>query len=165
MINNYRKNTKKMGSYGTITPERDASLGLIFRMNNLWARIDTLAENGRYDEWSNVLDRIFANLDYKDDYEPIRNTDGKIIGVNMDSQEKEIFDFLSERVIAAKKKAINSKSKNELARARGEWYEALLKKDRWLRKFMQKLKLYLKEVEHSPGTAMFGSFGSRGTKR
>ena len=102
---------------------------------------------------------------YKDDYEPIRNADGKIIGVNMDSQEKEIFDFLSERVIAAKKKAINSKSKNELARARGEWYEALLKKDRWLRKFMQKLKLYLKEVEHSPGTALFGSFGSKGVSR
>jgi len=33
------------------TPERDASLGLVFRLNNLWAQTDYYALKGDYDKW------------------------------------------------------------------------------------------------------------------
>jgi hypothetical protein len=37
------------------------------------------------------------------------------------------------------------------------WYRALMFKDMWLRKLMMKLKLYLKEIEHTPGSSLFGA--------
>ena len=51
------------------TPERDASLGLVFRLNNLWAQADYMALSGTYKKWNNVLDRIYCNLLYKENLE------------------------------------------------------------------------------------------------
>ena len=150
-----------MNKTGT-SPERDASLGLIFRMNALWAKVDGPAESGDYDAWNNVLDRIYANLDYKVDYEIQVSDDGQIEDVilnNKDPDDERIHQFFASKIARAKKDFLLAKKNRERAAARGRWYKLLLKKDIWLRKLMMKRGLYLKEVEHSPGSALFGSFG------
>jgi len=154
-----------MNKTGT-SPDRDASLGLIFRMNNLWAKVDEPAESGDYDAWNNVLDRIFANLDYKVDYDVKTDDDGKVIDVTMNSEhdnkkDERIHSFFSSKIAEAKRAVLHSKKNKERAAARGRWYKLLMKKDIWLRKMMMKRGLYLKEVEHSPGSSLFGSFGSK----
>ncbi len=147
----------------TSTPERDASLGLIFRLNGLWAKVDYPAERGEYDHWNAILDRLFTNLDYKDDCEVKKDAAGNVIDVNMDNEDYKVYKFLSNQVYRAKIKVLRSKTRIDRIKNKNNYYHAILKKDRWLRKLMMKLKLYLKEVESSPGTAMFGS-GFRGSK-
>jgi len=71
------------------TPSRDSSLGLIFRLNGLWSKVDYPAEKGDYDSWNNILDRIFVNLDFIDEYEAIEK-DGKLIDIKLDSDDYKI---------------------------------------------------------------------------
>ncbi|MGC9309468.1 MAG: hypothetical protein ACP5D2_02110 [Candidatus Nanoarchaeia archaeon] len=153
-----------MTKVGT-SPERDASLGLIFRMNALWEKVDGPAEAGDYDEWNNVLDRIYANLDYKDDYRIEYEEDGKtikeVILNEKDPDDEKIYNFFCVKVANAKKIFLHSSKNKDKAMARGRWYKILMKKDIWLRKLMFKRGLYLKEVEHTPGSALFGTFGKK----
>ena len=150
-----------MGTKMEFNPDKDAGWGLIYRLNNLWAKVDTPALNGTYGEWNMILDRIFANLDYKDEWKVIKNEDGKVIDVNIDDDDYDIYKALSKRVFYFQRKFSRAKTKREKMIARSNWYQELFKKDRWTRKFMQKQKLYLKQNEESPGTAMFGSFGQK----
>lgn len=141
------------------TPHIDASMGLIFRLNSLWTDAHRPAITGKYDEWNAYLDMIFFNLDYDVDYKVVKNSEEKIVAVKMAEEPKKIFDFLNMQIALAKKdcKNINQKEKpRSYSAARGRWYNSLVKKDRWLRKFMMSKKLYLKEVEYSPGTSLFG---------
>jgi len=142
------------------TPSRDSSLGLIFRLNGLWQKVDFPAEKGDYDAWNNILDRIFVNLDFVDEYSPIENEKGKMIDVSLDSDDYKIYKMLSDRVNNARiiYKRTKDKTRNKFI-ARSRWYDELMKKDRWIRKFMQRQKLYLKITEKTPGSSLFGSFG------
>ncbi len=54
-----------------------------------------------------------------------------------------------------------ARTKLSKGKARSKWYHSLQKKDIWLRKFMQTLKLYLKETEKRPGSVLFGGFGQK----
>jgi len=139
------------------TPERDASLGLVFRLNNLWAQADYMALSGTYKKWNNVLDRIYCNLLYKENLE-IEEDNGKIIGITLNKKDTKIYSFLSKQIQIAEYnfRRVPRAKKN---RARSIWYHSIQKKDIWLRKLMQDLKLYLKENKHTPGSAMFGTFG------
>lgn len=142
-------------------PDKDAGWGLIYRLNNLWAQVDGPSLNGNYGEWNIILDRLFANLDYEDEWEVKKNREGKVIDVKInDGEDYEIYKALSSRVFHFQRKFAAAKTPYEKMVARSNWYQELFKKDRWIRKFMQKKKLYLKQVESSPGTAMFGAFGS-----
>lgn len=150
------------------TPSIDASLGLIYRLNNLWPKADSFAIAADYDAWNNVLDALFRNLDYEHD-KIIINKDGagKILSVSIEDEDYNVYRFLSARVFAAKRflEKVKLKPYKDLKTgmdirimARDNWYNALVKKDRWLRKLMQKKKIYLKTTEQTPGTALFGSF-------
>jgi len=148
-----------MGAKAEFNPDKDAGWGLIYRLNNLWAQVDGPARSGDYGEWNIILDRLFANLDYDDEWEVIKNKEGKVVDVKIDGDDYNIYNALSRRVFYFQRKFAKAKTKEEKMVARSRWYQELFKKDRWTRKFMQKKKLYLKQVEESPGTAMFGAFG------
>jgi len=148
-----------MGNKVEFNPDKDAGWGLIYRLNGLWAQVDTPATGGNYGEWNILLDRLFANLDYEDSWEVIKNKEGKVIDVKINNEDYEIYHALSRRVFYFQRKSAKAKTNKEKMIARSQWYQELFKKDRWIRKFMQKKKLYLKQVENSPGTAAFGSFG------
>ncbi len=143
-------------------PDRDASLGLVFRLNGLWSRTDYAALGGRYDEWNNILDRIYCNLLYREDIiTGVDEKTGKIKKVTLSSKDTKVYRYLSLQVAKSRGAYNKSRSKINKGRAKSRWYHAVQKKDIWLRKFMQKLKLYLKETEKRPGSVLFGGFGRK----
>lgn len=153
-----------------VTPKHDSSLGLIFRLNYLWEQADKPAKNGEYDTWNSVLDCIFRNLDYRDNYKLVKDKEtGEIKGVEMDDEDFFIYKILCRKVFEAKRSFTKAHGKLKDGRdarsvAKAIWYNALSRKDRWLRKFMFRRKLYLQESEKTPGTALFGSFGHTKSK-
>jgi len=143
-----------------ITPKYDSTLGLIFRLNALWAKVDIPAEGGDYDGWNNVLDRIYNNLAYRGETKVIRNDGGDIIKIEIDDSNDKEYKFLSRQVNSYKQ--LNSratgttKGVSNKKIARSNWYKSLNTKDIWLRRFMHKLNLYIKETIKTPGSAMWG---------
>jgi len=137
-------------------PDRDASLGLVFRLNNLWAQTDYAMLDGKYDKWNNILDRIYCNLLYREPMEVKEDEKKQIIKVELSTKDTKIYSFLSKNIQLAKNDYILARQKYK-SRFRSIWYHSIQKKDIWLRKEMQKLRLYLKENKKSPGTAMFGN--------
>ena len=137
-----------------ITPKYDSTLGLIFRLNNLWAEADISAKSGDYAEWNNVLDRIYNNLAYRGKTNVIKDDNKKIISMEIDDFDNDEYKFLSMKVNnckqaylkARKTKGITKGIPNEKI-ARSRWYKALNTKDVWLRRFMNKLNLYIKETK------------------
>jgi hypothetical protein len=139
------------------TPERDASLGLVFRLNNLWAQADYYALEGNYDKWNSVLDRIYCNLLYREDMEIKTSKDGELT-VDLPKKDTKIYVILS-KAIQKEKYFWFKVNKSKKSYYRSRWYHSIQKKDIWLRKEMQKLKLYLKENKKTPGSSLFGDFG------
>lgn len=147
-----------------ITPKYDSTLGLIFRLNALWAEVDTPAKEGDYDSWNNVLDRIYANLLYRNELEIKRDEEGNIVSVKLNEDDEKIHKFLSLRISNCKRlyqkyQKSSVKTKKGILKQkiyRSLWYKSLMLKDIWLRKHMMKLKLYMKETEKRPGSAMWG---------
>lgn len=143
-----------------ITPKYDSTLGLIFRLNNLWAKVDIPAEGGDYEGWNNVLDRLYNNLAYRGATKVVKNGEGEIISMTIDDFDDEEYSFLSKQVNLCRQRCLKAKgltkgiSNKRIARSR--WYKALNLKDIWLRKFMNKLNLYIKETTKTPGSAMWG---------
>ena len=41
-----------------VTPQQDTGWGVIYRLNDLFREIETLAPSGEYDKWNFKLDRI-----------------------------------------------------------------------------------------------------------
>ena len=153
-----------------ITPKYDSTLGLIFRLNNLWAKVDIPAEGGDYDAWNNVLDRIYNNLAYRGKTKVTKDTKGNIIGMQIEDDDEAEYHFLSKKVNACQQrwkvatgyKVFTSRSTGKTKKVsnkkivRSDWYKSLNLKDIWLRKFMNKLNLYIKETTKTPGTVMWG---------
>ena len=152
--------TKKFASTTKYAPTSDAGLGLVYRLNRLWATADYKSLAGDFDGWNFVLDRIYCNLSYREKLELQEQKEtGKIINFKMQDQNVEIYNIFKNRIRKAKidfYNAMKKKNGNELAEAREEHYQALMDKDMWLRKFMTELGLYLKEHEYNPATALFG---------
>ncbi len=142
-------------------PTIDASLRLVYRLNSLWNRADYASLKGKYPEWNNILDAIYRNLLYRGEVEYTENNKKQITSVTLQKKDTKIYNFLSSEIARAQMNVVRAKSKSKVSQARAKWYHALQKKDIWLRKHMQSLKLYLKENEKTPGSAMFGSFGGK----
>lgn len=137
-------------------PEADTSWGLIYRLNYLWAKADGEALNGNYGKWEIILDRIWANLLYRNDLEEDNEKGWKFsekdIGI-WRRLKKNIKDAYSERI-----KATVERDFKKLGLAKQKIYFSIMTYDIWLRKFMHhELRLYMKEAEKTPsGSAMFG---------
>jgi len=140
-------------------PEVDTSYGLIYRLNYLWARVDREALSGNFDKWELVLDRIFSNLLYREDVEIKKNGRGEVDKVELTEKDVAVWRSLKRNIREAKRKvflALRKRNVPELMNAKGEHYQALMLYDVWLRKFMQELRLYMKESERNPSTSLFG---------
>jgi hypothetical protein len=152
---------KKTNLYNS--PNLDASLGLIFRLNTLWAKVDNHAEAADYDGWNILLDRIYCNLLYREDIvvkeDPVTK---KITSVGLSEEDEKVYRYLTTNIFKAKADYFKTSFKNPKDKTimKSRWYRAVMLKDIWARKHMQKLKLYLKEVEHSPGSSLFGGPGA-----
>lgn len=134
----------------------DASLGLIYRLNLLWQKADIPAANGNYDRWNFILDRIFCNLMYKNDFNVTHDSKGKVIDVELNEEDEEVYQHLNKKVTEAIMQKNLVRSFKERHVADRKLYEALMLKDIGLRKFMFKLKLYLKQTDSNPSRAMWG---------
>ncbi len=142
-----------------ITPERDASLGLVYRLNNLWADVDGFSRTGRYDEWNNTLDAVYRNLLYRNDIEEERDEKtGRIIKARLPKKDVERFRYFSIEIYKAKKNYRLARTRLERNKNRSRWYHSVQNKDVWLRKLMYQNRLYLKETEKKPGTSVYGTF-------
>lgn len=137
----------------------DASYGLIMRLNYLWQKVDASAEVGNFEKWNYLLDRIFSNLLYKNELVRIRDSKGRIVDAKLDDEDAQLYEVLNKKVYEAKillKEAIKNKNKQEYQLANSKLYRALMFKDVGIRKFMQELKLYLKQSDSNPARAMWG---------
>ncbi len=144
------------------SPERDAGMGLVYRLNNLWAATDHYARSGDYENWNNVLDRIFCNLSYRAEIEDVEDDKGNIIKMQYSKKDIERYNHLSYQIHMKKRKyfiAVKKRDKRKTSSLRSGWFHAVQNKDIWLRTLMNDLRLYLKEFEKTPGTATFGSLG------
>ena len=144
-----------------ITPKHDSTLGLIFRLNALWAEVDIPAKSGDYDSWNNVLDRIYVNLLYRNELNITKDGEGNITEVKLSEDDEKIYKYLSSEIAKYKKMYLRVRGKTKKGFdkkkiVRGRWYKAVMLKDIWLRKHMNELKLYIKETKRTPGSVMFG---------
>lgn len=148
-----------MGYKDFYKPEIDGSLGLIYRLNILWSLVDTRALSGNFDKWELLLDRIYVNLLYRQELDIKKTDDGRITDINLSQQDREIHQKIKSKIMDAKlqvKEAIRTKDIRKINEARANHYNAILFYDIYLRKFEQKLGLYLKETESNPSKALFG---------
>ena len=146
-------------------PEVDTSYGLIYRLNYLWGKADGEALAGRLDQWELVLDTLFRNLLYRNDTEV--EIKGEKIFIKFTDKSLITQKELKRRITNSKSKrfeALRQRNHKEHSKARLSHYQAVMNYDIWLRKFMHnELKLYMKEVESTPGRSLFGkaTFGKR----
>ena len=150
-------------AYQSSDEQIDASIGLVVRLNHLWIEADNKALRGEFDSWNFVLDRIYCNLMYRNPLEADLEADGKTIkDLKLNEESAVIYDKFADKIRKAKTDLKNAAAKNNRTayfKCREEHYKILMLKDVWLRKFMQELKLYLKEFEFDPSRAMFGGIG------
>ena len=143
-------------------PDKDAGLGLIFRLNDLWVKADRKALAGDYDEWELVLDRIFSNLMYRKEPDIEEDKDGQLTNIDFKEPKMKEWRFIKKQIGVAKSSA-RIASRKDYSTKQAEHYLSVMNYDIWLRKFMQSLGgLYLKESESNPSRALFGNaFGKK----
>lgn len=147
------------------TPEVDTSYGLIYRLNYLWAKADGEALSGNLKQWELTLDTIFRNLSYREEVTILKI--GKKINVKFTDDAFAIQEKLKLNIMFAKLekfKAIKASNKLKFSTSKLNHYHAVVNYDIWIRKFMHnELKLYMKEIESTPGSSLFGQakFGKR----
>lgn len=145
-----------------ITPKNDATLGLIFRLNALWAEVDVHAKSGDYDSWNNTLDAIYRNLLYRENVIVTRDTSGKIVAIGLKKEDEEEYKFLCRNIskfklLFSRVRGVNDKRISKKKIVRSLWYKSVGLKDIWVRKLMNHLNLYIKETIKRPGSAMWGN--------
>lgn len=145
-----------------VSPDRDASLGLIFRLNNLWSKVDYYSTGGMHDKWNDTLDALYRNLHFRDRMVIIKDEEtGKIIKIKPSEEDIKEFRHFSIEISEVKRNFRKARTYLDKRKARNKLYHLIQNKDMWLRKHMQKLKLYMKETERRPGSSTFGTFGSK----
>jgi hypothetical protein len=144
-----------------LIPSQDATLGLIYRLNLLWVKTDYAVLEANYDKWDILLDRLYANLLYREDMVLVENADGSLESVELSSKDKKVYVFLSRKIYEAKKRYLITNNPKNKSVFRSRWYRGVQKKDIWLRKLMHKHNLYIKETAKTPGQALFGNMKMR----
>jgi len=140
---------------------KDTGWGLIFRLNLIMGKIENDLERGDLEKWNLHIDRIYANIMYKDQGEYIYDEHGKIINIKFSKEDIEMFQLFAEKIKKIKLKIKTLMAQEEpnkllIHNAKDELYGVLFKKDMWIRKKMFSLKLYLREVESDPRKAIYG---------
>lgn len=144
---------------GTKQSAVDSGIGLVMRLNYLWSRADAHCLQGQMDDWNHVLDRIYCNLLYREEMVDKRDeVTKKIISVSLNDTEIERFDYFKDKIRELKiqmNKCMNKRDRPGYIQAKEDYYNSLMEKDIWLRKFMTVLGLYLKEYDQHTNSAIF----------
>jgi hypothetical protein len=145
-------------------PAKDTGWGLIFRLNGLMNKIESDIDQGDIEKWNLHIDRIYANIIFKNPAEIIYDDKRKILDIKFSDEDVHVFKMFAERIKRIKHNIRIEKFKNEasnsnISRLNEILYGLIFKKDIWLRKKMFDLKLYLKEAEHDPRKAIYGGSG------
>jgi len=143
-----------------VSPDRDASLGLIFRLNNLWSKVDYYSASGMHDKWNDTLDALYRNLHFRNEMTITKDEEtGRIIKIEPSEKDIKEFRHFSIKISEVKRNFRKASKELDRRKAKNKLYHLIQNKDMWLRKHMQKLKLYMKESEQRPGSTTFGTFG------
>jgi hypothetical protein len=143
-------------------PRQDTGWGLIYRLNRLMDKIEMDIENGDLNKWNVHIDRIFANILYKNPAEILLDEKGKVLDIQFSQEDIQVFTRLNKLIEEIKKKKTELGNleddirKRKIKELNDEHYAILWKKDVWLRKRMYKLDLYLKQADHDPRRAIYG---------
>jgi len=150
-------------SWGQQQSTKDTGWGLIFRLNLLMGKIENDLESGNLEKWNLHIDRIYANILYKNEGEYVRDAKGNIQDINFSREDTEVFSKFAEKIEDIKKKIrkrmTHAQEIGEPAPfydLKKELYTTIFKKDIWIRKKMFQLKLYLRESESDPRKAIYG---------
>ena len=137
----------------------DAGIGLIMRLNSLWAKADRASLGGEFDEWNFIMDRIYCNLLYREKPKFFKTETGVIEfrPAEVDAQVFELFNTKIKKMKIEMKAAKKKKDVVSYNLLKENYYRALMYKDIWLRKMMYQLGLYLKEASRDPTAAMWAS--------
>lgn len=146
-------------------PKQDTGWGLIYRLNLLLGKIENAVEAGSLDKWNLFLDRIYANILFKNPAEIIKDEKGRILDITFSPEDTKIFFKFNEQIQKLKNdinKIISNPTltkeykREQIHKYKENLYNLLFKKDVWIRKKMFELKLYLQQVEHDPRKAIYG---------
>lgn len=140
-------------------PSKDTGWGLIFRLNGILGKIEDDIEQGRLDSWNLHMDRIYINIMHKNPEEIIKDNKGKIIDVQFSKEDMEVFDIINKKIRELRKNIAYAISPSKKIINKNLLYDALNKKDIWMRKKMFKMNLYLRETERDPRKAIYGGSG------
>ena len=140
---------------------KDTGWGLIYRLNLIMGKIENDLETGNLDKWNLHIDRIYANIMFKDQGEHVYNSKGNIVDITFSKEDVEMFQRFAAKIRAIKQKIRTEMSQEEpkinlIHQYKDELYSILFKKDMWIRKRMFILKLYLRETESDPRKAIYG---------
>jgi hypothetical protein len=144
---------------GNKTPTIDASIGLVMRLNNLWIRADDAHLSGNLEHWNYVLDAIYDNLSHNTEVDIKKDEQGHITDIKFNSDSERIYNFFNSKIAEAKQQrqeSIVKKDRAAYVKSKNDIFFRIRDKDKWLRTFMHKQGLYLKEVEAHLANAMFG---------
>ena len=140
--------------------KQDTGWGLIFRLNDLFRKIENDVEAGNLAKWDLHMDRIFVNILYKEDAEIVLDAKTNLpIDIKFSDEDIEIFTQTQSNIQTIKNKISTARQNENLEEAKKQthiYYNYLFKKDIWLRKKLFKLKLYLQQSEHDPRKAIYG---------
>ena len=137
--------------------QMNTGLGLIYRLNNAMRKIEEAVEAGRYEKWNILIDRMYANLMYKNPMEVLTDDAGKILDIKLKDIDKLVYSAINKKVSEAfKAYALACKIKKDVEFARTALYNRLMKKEMWIKKKMFELGIYLKEASDDPGAKMWG---------
>jgi hypothetical protein len=137
----------------------DTGIGLIFRLAELLRDVEQYIKVGDVDNWDVALNRIFNNCMYRAKPELVRNAENKIIAINFNDEDLEIFSFFNSNIKNIKQKMNIAKQREDLLtlqRERNNLITEMNNKDIWIRIKMFRMELYLREYQFDPKRAVFG---------
>lgn len=144
------------------SPAMDAGWGLIYRLNFLWAKADTLSLGTEFDKWELVLDTIYRNLCYREEleieFEDEEQT--KIKKVSLSHVDKSVWNKIKNTIAIIKTKkitAMKQKDFNKISLYSSLHYKQIALYDIFLRKLMHGMGLYMKEADSNPSMSLFGN--------
>jgi hypothetical protein len=140
---------------------KDTGWGLIYRLNLIMGKIENDLETSNLDKWNLHIDRIYANIMFKDQGEYVYDNKGNILDIKFSKEDVEMFQRFAQQIRSIQQKINTEKMKEEPSPAaihiyKDQLYSVLFKKDMWIRKIMFTLKLYLRENESDPRKAIYG---------
>lgn len=150
-------------SFGQFQPRQDTGWGLIYRLNLLFGKVETDRENCDLDSWNKHIDAIHSNASDQRKMEVVKNESGEVTELKFQKEDTEVLVWFAKQIKEIKDGVAKTKEdkdeeddekKKKLAKLDDAYYNVLVQKDMWIRKYLG--DLYRKVVIHDPRSAIYG---------